>query len=64
MWRGLAAPAGTPPDVVAKLQKAAQEAVASPDFQKAVKNVGLSRAYLPADNSARRSPRTTRKSAT
>jgi tripartite-type tricarboxylate transporter receptor subunit TctC len=48
MWRGLAAPAGTPPDVVAKLQKAAQEAVASPDFQKAVHSIGFIPAYLPA----------------
>ena len=49
MWRGLAAPAGTPPDVVAKLQKAAQEAVASPEFQTAVKNVGFVPSFLPAD---------------
>jgi tripartite-type tricarboxylate transporter receptor subunit TctC len=49
MWRGLAAPAGTPPDVVAKLQKAAQEAVASPEFQAAVKNVGFVPSYAPAD---------------
>jgi tripartite-type tricarboxylate transporter receptor subunit TctC len=48
MWRGLAAPAGTPPEVIAKLQKAAQEAVASPEFQKAVHNVGFIPAYLPA----------------
>lgn len=48
MWRGLAAPAGTPPDVVAKLQKAAQEAVASPEFQAAVKKVGFMPSYLPA----------------
>ena len=49
MWRGLAAPAGTPPDVVAKLQNAAKDAVASPEFQKAVQNVGFVPAYLPAD---------------
>jgi tripartite-type tricarboxylate transporter receptor subunit TctC len=49
MWRGLAAPAGTPPDVVAKLQKAAQEAVASPEFQSAVDKIGFIPAYLPAD---------------
>ncbi|HEX3708800.1 MAG TPA: tripartite tricarboxylate transporter substrate binding protein [Pseudolabrys sp.] len=48
MWRGLAAPAGTPPDVIAKLQKAAQEAVASPEFQTAVKHVGFMPSYLPA----------------
>lgn len=48
MWRGLAAPAGTPPDVVAKLQEAAKEAVASPEFQKAGKNLGFAPAFLPA----------------
>lgn len=49
MWRGLAAPAGTPPNVIAKLQEAAKEAVASPEFQKAVKNVGFVPAFAPAD---------------
>lgn len=47
MWRGLAAPAGTPPAVIAKLQKAAQEAVASPAFQKAAHNLGFIPAYEP-----------------
>ncbi|MGE0063722.1 MAG: tripartite tricarboxylate transporter substrate binding protein [Xanthobacteraceae bacterium] len=49
MWRGLAAPAGTPPAVIAKLQKAAQDAVSSPEFQSAAKNVGFVPAFLPAD---------------
>jgi tripartite-type tricarboxylate transporter receptor subunit TctC len=48
MWRGLAAPAGTPPAVIAKLEKAAKEAVASPAFRKAVRNVGFIPHYLPA----------------
>jgi tripartite-type tricarboxylate transporter receptor subunit TctC len=48
MWRGLAAPAGTPPEVIAKLQKAAKEATASPEFQKAVRNVGFIPHYMPA----------------
>lgn len=48
MWRGLAAPAGTPPEVIAKLQAAAKEAVASPEFQTAVKNVGFVPSFLPA----------------
>jgi len=48
MWRGLAAPAGTPPEVVSKLQEAAKQAVESPDFQKAGKNLGFAPAYLPA----------------
>lgn len=48
MWRGLAAPAGTPPQVIATLQKAAKEAVESPTFQKAGKNLGFTPAFLPA----------------
>lgn len=48
MWRGLAAPDGTPPEVIAKLQAAAKAAVASPDFQKAAKNLGFAPAFLPA----------------
>jgi tripartite-type tricarboxylate transporter receptor subunit TctC len=49
MWRGLAAPDGTPPEAIAKLQEAAKEAVASPDFQKAGKNLGFAPAFLPAE---------------
>ncbi|WP_212526068.1 tripartite tricarboxylate transporter substrate binding protein [Actibacterium sp. MT2.3-13A] len=45
MWRGLAAPAGTPEDVVAKLAAAAEEAVDSEEFQKAAGNIGFSPAY-------------------
>jgi tripartite-type tricarboxylate transporter receptor subunit TctC len=48
MWRGLAAPEGTPQDVVAKLQEAAQKAVASEEFKKAATNLGFTPAYLPA----------------
>ncbi len=47
MWRGLAAPAGTPPAVVAKLQEVAKEAVASPEFQEAAHKLGFVPAYLP-----------------
>ena len=49
MWRGLAAPAGTPADVVEKLQDAAKAAIESPEFQAASKNIGFEAAYLPAD---------------
>ncbi len=49
MWRGLAAPDGTPPEVIAKLEAAAKAAVASPDFQKAGKNLGFAPAFLPAE---------------
>jgi tripartite-type tricarboxylate transporter receptor subunit TctC len=47
MWRGLAAPGGTPPAVVKKLQEAAREAIASPEFKKAGENLGFTPAYLP-----------------
>jgi tripartite-type tricarboxylate transporter receptor subunit TctC len=48
MWRGLAAPAGTPGDVVAKLQAAAEKSVASDQFQQAADKIGFSPAYLGA----------------
>lgn len=48
MWRGLAAPEGTPPETIAKLQEAAKQAVESPEFQKAGKNLGFTPAFLPA----------------
>ncbi len=48
MWRGLAAPAGTPDEAVAKLQAAAEAAVASDAFQEASKNIGFTPAYLNA----------------
>jgi len=49
MWRGLAAPAGTPDDVVATLQAAAEAAVASEDFQNAAGNIGFAPAFLDAE---------------
>jgi tripartite-type tricarboxylate transporter receptor subunit TctC len=49
MWRGLAAPAGTPDDVVAALQAAAEAAVMSDAFQEAAGNIGFTPAFLPAD---------------
>jgi tripartite-type tricarboxylate transporter receptor subunit TctC len=48
MWRGLAAPAGTPAEVVMRLQAAAQAAVANPRFLEAADNIGFSPAYLGA----------------
>lgn len=41
-WYGLYAPAGTPPEVIAKLQAAAKKAAASPDFAKKIEQEGLS----------------------
>ena len=49
MWRGLAAPAGTPADVVAKLQDAAKAAIESDEFQSAADKIGFEASFLPAD---------------
>lgn len=49
MWRGLAAPAGTPAETIAKLQDAAKAAVESPEFQDAAKKIGFEAMFLPAD---------------
>jgi tripartite-type tricarboxylate transporter receptor subunit TctC len=40
-WNALAAPAGTPPDVVARLGRAAREAVASPEVQARLGRLGM-----------------------
>lgn len=49
MWRGLAAPAGTPDDVVASLQAAAEAAASSDAFVKAAGNIGFTPAFLGAE---------------
>ncbi len=49
MWRGLAAPKGTPPEAVKALQAAAEKAVASEAFQTASKKLGFKIDFLPAD---------------
>ncbi|MDZ5698309.1 tripartite tricarboxylate transporter substrate binding protein [Chelativorans sp. M5D2P16] len=46
MWRGLAAPTGTPPAVVEKLEAAAQAAVKTEAFQKASQTIGFKPAFL------------------
>jgi tripartite-type tricarboxylate transporter receptor subunit TctC len=48
MWRGLAAPAGTPPEVVSKIEAAAKAATSAPEFQEAAKNLGFTPAFMPA----------------
>lgn len=48
MWRGLAAPAGTPPEAVEMLQNAAKAAVESDEFKAASEKIGFGLAYLPA----------------
>jgi tripartite-type tricarboxylate transporter receptor subunit TctC len=45
IWFGLAAPAKTPPDVVARLNKEIAAIVALPDVQERIRKVGLSPAY-------------------
>jgi tripartite-type tricarboxylate transporter receptor subunit TctC len=48
MWRGLAAPAGTPPEAIEKLQAAAKAAVDSPVFKNAAEKIGFEIGFLPA----------------
>ena len=48
MWRGLAVPKGTPKDVIAKLEKAAQTVVTSADFKQRSGALGMETAFLPA----------------
>lgn len=45
MWRGLAAPAGTPDDVVETLAAAAEKAVASEEFTQAAATIGFVPTY-------------------
>lgn len=40
-WAGLVAPAGTPPDIIAKLNGALRKVIDSPDVQAKFKNVGF-----------------------
>ena len=48
MWRGIAVPKGTPKDVIAKLEKAVQTVVLSPEFKQRSGTLGMETAYLPA----------------
>jgi tripartite-type tricarboxylate transporter receptor subunit TctC len=50
MWRGLAAPAGTPDDVIAVIEEAAKKATESEEFIKASKTIGFEPAF--ADHAA------------
>lgn len=49
MWRGLAAPAGTPPAVIAKLQDAAKKATESDNFKKTLATLGANVSFLDHD---------------
>jgi tripartite-type tricarboxylate transporter receptor subunit TctC len=53
MWRGIAAPAGTPKPVIAKLQDAIKQSVDAPTFKEAGKSIGFTPAYLPAQDFAK-----------
>ncbi len=52
MWRGLAAPKGTPPEVIAKLEDAAKKAAESKEFKDASDKIGFTPAYLGKDKFA------------
>lgn len=52
MWRGIASPKGTPPTVVARLEKAIHESVASPEFKAQGERMGFLPAFLPANEFA------------
>jgi tripartite-type tricarboxylate transporter receptor subunit TctC len=49
LWRGLAAPKGTPKAVIAKLQDAVKKAVEAPEFKEAGNTLGFTPAYQPSD---------------
>lgn len=49
MWRGLAAPAGTPPEAIKKLEEAAKKAAESPQFKEALQKLGAEVSFLPAN---------------
>lgn len=48
MWRGIAAPKGTPAEVLARLEAALQKAVASPEFKTQGEKLGFLPSFLPA----------------
>lgn len=52
MWRGIASPKGTPHTVVARLEKAIHESVASPEFKAQGEKMGFLPAFLPANEFA------------
>ena len=49
MWRGIAAPKGTPRPVIGRLEDAVRRTVESPEFVAAGETVGFTPAFLPAD---------------
>ena len=51
-WTGLFAPAGTPPDVVKRLDEAVRASWQTPEVQTALRTVGDRAAYVPTDKAA------------
>ena len=49
MWRGLAAPAGTPEEVIDTIEAAAKAATETEEFKAAAKNLGFEIAFMPAE---------------
>jgi len=47
-WRGIAVPRGTPRAVIAQLEEAIRQTVASPEFVKGSENLGVRPAFMPA----------------
>ncbi len=47
-WRGIAVPRGTPRPVIAQLEEAIRQTVASPEFVKGAENLGVRPAFMPA----------------
>lgn len=48
-WRGLAAPKGTPPDVIAVLAEASRKIVAEPSLKEALDRLSMGQAYADAE---------------
>ena len=48
LWRGVAAPKGTPPRIVERLEDAIRKTVASPEFTRATEKLLVAPAFLPA----------------
>jgi tripartite-type tricarboxylate transporter receptor subunit TctC len=48
LWRGVAAPKGTPPRVVTRLEEAIRKTVTAPEFAKAMEKLLVAPAFMPA----------------
>lgn len=53
MWRGLAAPKGTPPEVIKKLHDAFRQAMDDPTFRKSARDMAVTLHYLGPDDFGR-----------